>query len=220
MAHCFPCQQRRGQSGEAVAAAALAVQCQGKLCQAAPGISTVVQGFAAAQGVPTVSFLHSSTVSGTYTSENIVALWPPFLAPICAAIAIEGTAATGSVTCVHFTPSTMAMGLPPPRVLDFLSKTQQSVSSVSHLSSQKKRPPPSEPPKANDWNDKRGKIADDDDNSHVDTPSKYDAYEDYISILSTKKNSGVANQSIHEWDAERETIERLEQYSWREPLPF
>jgi hypothetical protein len=112
------------------------------------------------------------------------------------------------------------MSPPPPRVLDYLSKTQQSVSSVCHLSSQKKHPPPFEPPKANDWNDKRGKIADDDDNPLVDTPSKYDVDEDYINIISTKKNSGIANQSIHEWDAEREMIERLEQYSWREPLPF
>jgi hypothetical protein len=57
--------------------------------------------------------------------------------------AIEGTAAsTDSVTWVHLTPS--AMGMPPPRVLDFLSKTQQSVSSVSHSLSQKKRSPPFE----------------------------------------------------------------------------
>ncbi len=141
---------------------------------------------------------------GTYTSAAVATLKSPHLVPFCGAI--EGTAATDNVTWVHFTPS--AMGPPPPRVLNFLSKTQQSVSSVSHSLSQKKCPPPFEPPKANDHNSKRGKLADDDHNLHVDTPSKYDADEDYINITSALETSGVANQNIHEWDAEREMIER------------
>jgi hypothetical protein len=132
------------------------------------------------------------------------ALWPPYLTPICCTI--EGTAATDSVTYMHFTPS--AMGPPSPRVLGFSSKTQQSVASVSHSSSQKKRPPPFELPKANDRNGKKGKNADDDDDPHVDTPSRYDADEDYINITSAKETSDVANQSIHEWDAGRKMIER------------
>jgi hypothetical protein len=79
---------------------------------------------------------------------------------------------------------------------------------VSHSSSQKKRPPPFKPPQANDLTGKRTKHADDDDNLHVDTPSKYDADEDYINITSAKDTSGISNQSIHEWDAEREMVER------------
>ncbi len=90
------------------------------------------------------------------------------------------------------------MGPPSPRVLDCLSKTQQSVSSVSHSSSQKKPQPPFEPPKANDHTGKRAKHADDDDNPHFDTPSKYDADEDNILITYDKDTSGVANQSIQE----------------------
>ncbi len=105
----------------------------------------------------------------------VAASKPPYLVPFCGTI--EGTAATDSVTCVHFTPSAMD---PPP-------------SSVSHSSSQKKHPPLIEPPKANDRNGKRGKLADDDDDPHVDTPSKYDADEDYINITFTKETSGVAN---------------------------
>ena len=83
------------------------------------------------------------------------------------------------------------------------------VSSVSQSSSQKKCPPLFEPPKANvDCTAKRAKTVDDDDNPHIDTPSRYDADEDYINITSAKELPGVAKQSIHEWDAEREMIER------------
>jgi hypothetical protein len=79
---------------------------------------------------------------------------------------------------------------------------------VSHSSSQKKPQPPFEPPKANDHTGKRAKHADDDDNPHFDTPSKYDADEDNILITYDKDTSGVANQSIQEWKAEREMVER------------
>jgi hypothetical protein len=79
---------------------------------------------------------------------------------------------------------------------------------VSHSSSQKKRPPSFEHPTANDSNCKRRKLADDDDNPHVYTPSKNDADKDYIKITSAKETSDIANQSIHEWNAAREMIER------------
>jgi hypothetical protein len=117
----------------------------------------------------------------------------PYLVPFCGTN--EGTAATDSVTWVHFTPS--AMGPPPPRVFDFLSKIQQSASSVSHSSSQMKHPPPFDPPNTNDCTGKRAKNAADDNNLHVDPPSKYNADKDYINITSAKETSGVANQSIH-----------------------
>ena len=61
----------------------------------------------------------------------------------------------------------VAMGPPPPRVLNFSSKTQQSVSDVSHSSSQKKRPLPFEPPKINVCTCKRVKHADDDDTKYL-----------------------------------------------------
>jgi hypothetical protein len=114
MAHFSPRQQCRRQPGEAAAAEAQAVQHQGTLCQVALGVSTVVQKFAAAQGIPALSFCHSSTVPGTYTPGIVAALLPPYLAHVCTAI--EGTAATASVTTVHFTPS--AVGPPPPRMFN------------------------------------------------------------------------------------------------------
>ncbi len=105
----------------------------------------VVLGFTPAQGLPSVSFHPSSLVYATYTSAAAVASQPSFLVPLCAAV--EGVAATDSVTWVQFTQLTMA--LPPPRVLDFSrhsSKTQQLLSSVSQSSTPKKRPPPYVPP--------------------------------------------------------------------------
>jgi hypothetical protein len=182
-------------------AVALAVHCKGNSSLSS---AAAAQGFSPVQGVPSISFCHSSTVSGTYTYAAVVTLKPSYLAPFCGTI--KDTAATDGVTRVHFTPS--AMGLPPPRVLDFLSKTQLSVSSESHSSSQKKHLPPFKPPKANDHTGMRAKHAAGDDNLHVDTPSKYDADVDYINITSAKETSGVANQSINELDAEREMIER------------
>jgi hypothetical protein len=169
-----------------------------------------VQGFAPAQGLPSVSFHPSSSVYATFTSVATVASQPPFLAPLCAAV--EDIAATDSVAWVQFTHLPMAP--PPPRVLDFpqhSSKMQQSLSSVSQSSTPKKRSPPYAPPKINDRAAKRARHDDDDDDDndpHVFIPSKYDADDDYIDMTSAKEDSAVPGQSSHSFDADREMIER------------
>jgi hypothetical protein len=104
-------------SGAAAAAASLGaaplLRAEGKAFFSS---DAAVQGFAPVQGLPSVSFHPSSSAYATYTSAAAVALQPPFLAHLCAAI--KGIAATDSVTQVQFTQ--LAMALPPPRVLGWI----------------------------------------------------------------------------------------------------